>query len=161
MRLRAGDWLLLVSALALLVLLVLDWFSAESAGTAAPETSGWSSLGWFVVALLVVTIALALVTVALLAAGAGDALNLKPAVVLAVLAPLTFLVLAVRVLVAQPGLGAGLPDEAVAVELAGWLGLLAALLLAAGAWISLHDERTDARGREFTPPEPRPAPPAT
>ncbi len=164
MRFRVGDWLVLVSALALLVLLFLDWFSAGDAagpGRAALETSGWSSLGWFAVALVVVTIALALATVALLVAGSDDAVNLRPAVVLVVLAPLTFLVLAVRVLLFQPDLDAGLANDAVCVALAGWLGLLAALVLAAGAWVSLHDERTDAPGREFTPPEPRPAPPAT
>ena len=40
------------------------------------------------------------------------------------------------------------------------LGLLAALVLALGGWWAIKDDRTDAPESAYTPPEPRPAPPA-
>jgi hypothetical protein len=59
------------------------------------------------------------------------------------------------VLVFQPG-----PNEFVGVRYGAWLGLLAALTLAVGGWWATKDDRTDAPESAYTPPEPRPAPPA-
>jgi hypothetical protein len=167
MSLRPGDLLLALGAVGLLVLLFLDWFTAQAVvvsrlGVAAGtlSTTGWGALGWFAVLVVALMIALALLVVVLLAAGAADGWNLPPAVVLVVLSPLTLLLLVVRVLWAQPGLGAGLPNGAVDVTTAGWLGLLAALALVLGSWWSIHDERRGVRSRQVPPAPARPAPPA-
>ena len=63
-------------------------------------------------------------------------------------------VLALRVLVFQPG-----PNELTTVSYGAYLGLLAALLVAIGGWWTLKDDRTDAPESAYAPPAPRPAPP--
>jgi hypothetical protein len=168
-RLRAGEWLAAAGAVALTAALFLDWFEpqvrvrvTEISGrlvTADPGVSGWASLGWPVVLLLVATIALA---VWLTVATAGDAsvgTQVMAGVLLSALVPLALLVVLARVTVAQPGLDAGLPDAAVRVEAGAYVGLAALALIAAGAWRSIADERTGAPESAYTPPPPRPAPP--
>ena len=66
--------------------------------------------------------------------------------------------LVIRV-ITKPDLGAGLPDKAVTIEPAAYVGLVFCLAIALGAWVALKDERTDAPESAYTPPEPRPAPP--
>ena len=71
---------------------------------------------------------------------------------------LIFVVLVVRVAL-QPGLGLGLPNRPVLVEAPAYAGLLFALLIPVGGFLSLSVERTDtAEARAFTPPPARPAP---
>ena len=83
------------------------------------------------------------------------------AAVLSVVAALVALpATALRVLVAQPDLGAGLADDEVGVAVAGYLGLLALSAMLAGAWLAMADERTTAPESAYTPPPARPAPPA-
>jgi len=65
-------------------------------------------------------------------------------------------VLVLRTLLFQPG-----PNEFIGTRYGAWLGLLAALVLAIGGWWAIKDERTEAPESAYTPPEPRPAPPAT
>jgi hypothetical protein len=67
-------------------------------------------------------------------------------------------VLVVRV-IDQPGLGHDVPNELISVRAPAYLGLLSAAALAAGAWRSIGDERTDAPESAYEPPPPRPAPP--
>jgi hypothetical protein len=76
-------------------------------------------------------------------------------VLTAAVGTLAFVVLALRALVFQPG-----PDDVVVVRHGAHLGLLAAAILALGGWLSIKDERTDAPESAYTPPEPRPPPPA-
>jgi len=143
-RLRPGDWLVLLGAVAVPATLALDWFD--------PARSGYDALGWFAVALLVLIAALGLALVLLIAAGARDAVNLPPAVFLAALTPFVFLITLVVVLLK--------PGDATAVAAGGWLGLLAIAVLSIGAWRSIGDERTDQRSRQVPLPPARPAPPA-
>ena len=75
-----------------------------------------------------------------------------------VLTLITLLVALVRVLITQPALGLGLGNDAVSVQVAGYLGLLALAVIGAGAWIAIGDERTDAPDSAYTPPPPRPVP---
>ena len=89
----------------------------------------------------------------------GDWANLPPGVALFALAPLTLIVLLAVVLL-QPGLGYGLPNDAVAITTAGRVGVGCMALLTISALASIHDERRGTAGREFTPPAARPAPPA-
>ncbi len=140
-RLRTGEWTALGAAAALLVLLFLPWFDGRI---------GWTSLGWLMIALLLVSMAGA-VWVAVTTAE-GVLTRIMPALVITTtLASLTFVVLLVRVLAFAPG----------SREIAAFLGMLMALALAGGAGHALADERTDAPESAYTPPAPRPAPPAT
>lgn len=143
-RMRRSDWCLLVSALAVPLTLSLDWFS--------PAATGWSSLGWALVALIVLTAGLGLATVVLIAAGTRDAVNVPPAVVLMALAPFTLLVTLVVTLL-KPGDATGLESGALA-------GIVALGALKASAWYSMRDERLDQPARQVEPPPARPAPPA-
>jgi hypothetical protein len=158
-HLRRAEWAVLVGAAGLLVTLFLDWYEGPAGTALAPNTSGWSSLGWFTVMLLVICIVAGLLLCALIAADAVDAFTLPPGVTLAMVGVPALLVL-LLVLLFQPGLGTGLPNEAVTLQPAGWIGTACAVLLVAGGLLSLHDERTTGADRAFTPPTPRPAPPA-
>ena len=166
-RLRAAEWAVLVGAGGLLVSLFLDWYALDSpilerSGVGARldlNTTGWSALGWVMILLLVVCIVAGLLLVGLIASEAGDAYVLPPSVVLGTLGPPTLVIL-LLVVVFQPGLGAGLPNELVALEPAGWAGIACAILLVAGGLLSLRDERTTGPDRLFDPPPARPAPPA-
>ena len=140
-RLRKGEWIAVAGAVALLVLLFLPWFDGRI---------GWTSLGWLMIALLVLCLAgaawIAVTTVD------GVLTRIMPALVITTtLGAITVLVLLLRVLAFPPG----------DTETAGYLGLVAMALIPAGAFVALADERTDAPESAYTPPAPRPAPPAT
>ena len=163
-RLRAGEWLAAAGAVALAVVLFLEWFEerlparvTETAGRFVredPGASGWSSLGWLMVALLVVVIALAAWLVATTASDAPVSQPVMAAVLLSALGPVALLALVVRVAIAQPG-----ADQLVETEPGAYLGIAALAVLVAGAWRSIADERTGAPESAYTPPSPRPAPP--
>jgi hypothetical protein len=164
-RLRAGEWTAAAGAAGLLVALFLPWFGIELPGPAGNlvdaglvdegGTSGWSNLGWVTIALALAAIGCA----AWLAAATALARPVAQQVAAGVLTPtagtLALLALALRALVFQPG-----PNDLVVVRYGAWLGLLAALALTVGGWLAIKDERTDAPESAYTPPEPRPAPPA-
>jgi hypothetical protein len=144
-RLRAGEWVAAISAVGLFVTLFFDWFGASS---------GWSSLGWLMDVLLCVSMlggaALAYMTVRQTApawpVGAG--------VLTWTLGGLIWLVLLVRVTIAQPG-----TDALVSVQAPAYLGLLFALLIPVGAFLSIRDERTHTpEALAYAPPPPRTAP---
>ncbi|CAB4940081.1 unannotated protein [freshwater metagenome] len=151
--LRAPDVVLLVSAIALLVVLSLDWF----AGPPGASTTGWSSLGWLAVALVAGCALLGLVLVAMLATGVCDRVNLHVAVALAALAPLAFIVLVLVVLL-QPGLGLGLSNAAVEIRWPACAGIVAFAALTVAAWWSLHADGPVPLDRGGVEPELRPAP---
>lgn len=152
-RIRAGEALTAIGAIALFVLLFADWFKGGGV-----SRSGWSSLGWALVVLLVVVIVVALVVVASTVARAKPAIIVGSAVMAAALGIVTLLVALIRVLITQPDLDLGLGNDAVGIQAAGYLGLLALALTAAGAWITLADERTGSPESAYTPPPPRPVP---
>lgn len=140
-RLRKGEWLALGGAAALLVLLFLPWFDGRI---------GWTSLGWFMIVLLLLSIAGAVWIAATTVEGILT--RIMPALVITTtISALTLLILFLRVLAFPPG------DAGVDA----WLGVLAAAVLFAGAGIAIADERTDAPESAYTPPAPRPTPPAT
>lgn len=143
-RLRPGDLLVLLGALAVPLTLLLDWFE--------PARSGFDALGWPLVALLLLVAGLGLLLVLLIGVGARDAVNLPPAVFLAALTPPALLITLVVVLLK--------PGDATGIAAGGWLGLLALAVLTAGAWRSIGDERTDQAARQVPLPPARPAPPA-
>jgi hypothetical protein len=162
-RLRAGEWTAAVGAAGLLVALFLPWFGVEIPGPAgnvvnpllAEEdgASGWSTLGWLVIVIALAAIGCAAWLAFANAAGRPVAQAVAASVLTATAGTFAFVVLALRVLVFQPG-----PNDLVVVRYGAWLGLLAALILAVGGWWATKDERTDAPESAYTPPEPRPPP---
>jgi hypothetical protein len=165
-RLRAGEWTAVAGAAALLVTLFLPWLRlelpapADSTGAANLvrvfgdlDSSGWDSLGWFVLVLALAAIGCAAWLAIANATGRPVAQAVAASVLTATAGTLAFVVVALRALVFQPG-----PNEIVVLRYGAWLGLLAALVLAVGGWWALKDERTDAPESAYRPPEPRPPP---
>jgi hypothetical protein len=164
-RLRTGEWLAAAGAVALVVVLFLDWFeeqppspgrnlAAPVLAIGDPSATGWASLGWLLVAALVAVVGLAFWLVAGTASDAPVGQPVTAAVLLSALAPVVLLAVTVRVAVAQPG-----DDTVVAARLPAYLGLAALALVVAGAWRAIADERTGAPDSAYTPPPARPAPP--
>jgi hypothetical protein len=165
-RIRTGERLMLGGAVALVVIPSLDWFflSTPDARLGQHE-SGWRSLGWPITLLLVVAIGTSLAAVLTTAAQRAPAWPIVLTVFAFVFSALGTLAIAVR-LVAQPGLGVDAGNADVDLEPAAFAGLAAAAIMAAGAWIGMVDERTDAPEAIEQTEEvlrvrgaPRPAPP--
>ena len=166
-RLRTGEWVAALGAAGLFISLFLNWFSVDgqSAGwlayAPAPDgvhLSGWGSLGWLMDLLLGVAIfggaSLSYMTVK----RTSPAWPVGSGVLTMVLGSVIFVILAIRV-ATQPGLGLGLSNTPVLVEAPAYLGLLCALLIPLGAFLSLKDERTDSpEARAYTAPPARSAP---
>jgi hypothetical protein len=162
-RMRAGEWIAGAGAVALLVLMFFDWFAVSFkslpgglhgvvVGDAA--ASGWSSLGWFMDVLVGIAIFGGLALSYMTVKRASPAWPVGAGVLTWILGSLIFLILLVRVTIAQPSV-----DELVSVQAPGYLGLVAALLIPVGAFLSIRDERTQsAEARAYTPPPPRSVP---
>ena len=153
-RLRAGEWIAVAGAGALLVTLFLPWFGVAHIDSTGSWGSGWDALGWLVIAFALGAIGCAAWLAIANATGGPVAQSVAASVLTATAGTLALVALALRALVFQPG-----PNELIVLRYGAWLGLLAAVALAVGGWRALQDERTDARESAYTPPEPRPAPP--
>lgn len=144
-RLRSGEIIAAVAAVGLLVVLGADWFELRSRVAVVGATStGYASLGWFADALLIFA---ALSCLALAATTVFERAPVTPVGVQTVTVVATFIGLicvALR-LVFQPGLGVGADDTSVDLLPGAYLGLLFSLLMFAGAWRSIGDERTSSR----------------
>jgi uncharacterized integral membrane protein len=168
-RLRSGELLAGAGAVALFVVMFFDWFMPEiqprvtetSGRIVGPELhlSGWTSLGFLLVLLLLVALVLAMWLAASTLFAATVSQPVAAGVLLTAVGGVALVALVLRVTVLQPGLGVGEPDDLVAVQWPAYAGLAAMALIVAGAWRSMADERTDAPESAYTPPEPRPAPP--
>ena len=168
-RLRSGELVAGAGAVALFVLMFFDWFLPEvrarvvetSGRVVGPELhlSGWTSLGWALLVLVLVVLVLALWLAASTLFAATVSQPVAAGVLLSAVGTIALVVLLVRVTIAQPGLGVGAPDAAVAVQLPAYLGLVAMAAIVAGGWLSMADERTGAPESEYPPPPARPAPP--
>jgi hypothetical protein len=128
-RLRTGELLAGVSAVALLALLFADWFGGES---------GWETMTVARV-VLVATVLMALTLVVLTVTARPVAMPVAAGVTTVGLAALAVLLVVYRVVVNEPG-----PNAAVDLDPGAYLGLAAVLGIAAGAWRSMGDERTQA-----------------
>lgn len=151
-RLRRGEYVALVGAIGLFVVMFVDWYDINSENFAPPRIvtstldlhqSGWASVGWFAAASVV--LALAVCGYWLLATVTHDspALPVAAEVVTIGLGLIASISLLSR-LVFQPGLGIGLPNEAVDLLVTAYLGPLFAVVLTVGAWLATADERTEA-----------------
>jgi hypothetical protein len=168
-RLRSGEILAGAGAVALFVLLFLDWFQPElrprvvetSGRVVGPELhlSGWTSLGFVMLVMLLVVIVLALWLAASTVFASSVSQPVAAGVLLSAVSLVVFVALVVRVTILQPGLGVGLPDEGVEVRLPAYLGIAAMAVIVIGGWRSMADERTDAPESAYEPPPARPAPP--
>jgi hypothetical protein len=184
-RLRAGEALAGAGALLLTVMLFLDWARPEARVRTAPGVelstplqtaanrvvgsfvsqfaeSGWSAIGWLLVFVLLVAIAGAVTLVVL-------TLTERDTPVLAVVTAVTTtgwsafaaIVLLLRLTLFQPGLVYGWSNQDVNILAPAWLGLLGLVMIAAGGWLTLRDDR-QASPLSVPPEVPvRPAPPAT
>ena len=167
-RLRSGETIALAGAIALALLLALDWFflSTPDARVGAHE-SGIRALGWFATILMLGAIVVALGLAFFTVTQRAVAVPVMLAVFTTVLGFAAVVAIAVR-LVAQPGLGVGAGNTDVEIELPAYLGLLAAIAIAFGGWRSMADERTDSKESIEQTEDvlrvrgaPRPAPPRT
>ncbi|MBB4663715.1 hypothetical protein [Conexibacter arvalis] len=142
-RLRRGEWIAGAGGVLLLVSLFLfDWYGASAdlgnGFSFSVGANGWethSILRWLMLLTIVAGVALWLLT----ATQPTDAIPLSAAVVTVVVAGITTLCLAWRVLVNEPG-----PNALIEVKAGAWIGLVAAALVVVGAWLSMRDE--DRRG---------------
>jgi hypothetical protein len=167
-RLRSGETLAALAAIALAGLLALDWFflSTPDARIGAHE-SGIRALGWPIEVLLILTILSALALAFLTVTNRAPGVPVMLSVVTTCLGVIATIAIAVR-LVAQPGLGVEAGNADVEIELPAWLGLIAAAGIALGGWRTMADERTHTKeSLEQTEDvlrvrgAPRPAPPRT
>lgn len=141
-RLRRGEVIVGASGLVLLAsLFLLKWFGLSGAllrlakgfGTSSSVT-GWNSLShvrW----LTLVTIIVALLLVVFQAGKRSPAVPVSLSVITFVLALVNALALIYRVLISLPG-----PDSAFHRKLGAWIGLVAALALVAGGYLSIRQE---------------------
>lgn len=150
-RLRLGELLSGVAAVALLATLFLDWNrggGSPEMGAGVTTESGWSSLGIVMLLLLLIAIGLALALVFTTAGKRPAAIPVGAAVLTTGVGIVVTIVLAIRVLF--------LDDSLVAA----YLGLAFMLLIPVGSWIAMADERTDAPYSAAPDLPRRPAPPA-
>jgi hypothetical protein len=147
-RLRFGEKLAALSALALFGFLFLDWFGL--AGTRG--VAGWDSLGWLALALCVLAIAAGLVLPFVVAFYESPVLPVLTAIVTVLLGGLAAIAVIAEGIF-QPG------DSATTIVLSGyWLGLIAAAGIARGGFLSMREEYLP--GVAVKEVEVRPAPPA-
>jgi hypothetical protein len=132
-RLRAGEWIVGVSGLVLLVALFLPWYGEDGG-----SRTGWESLG-------ALDIVLALVALAALAVPVVTAIQRVPAVPLAYesLTTLVGMVAVVLVLIRV----INMPDWASEREWGLWVALAATLGTVIGGLIAMRDERLSPDGR--------------
>ena len=144
-RLRSGERLALVSAVALAVLLGLNWFYlSQPEAVVGQHESGIRALGWFAALLLIAAIACGLALAFFTLTQRATALPIIFSVLTFASGFLATLVVLLRLLVWQPHLGVDASRGDVDVELWGYLGLFAVLGLTAGGWMAILDERTDS-----------------
>jgi drug/metabolite transporter (DMT)-like permease len=143
-RIRYGEKWAGLSALALVGFLFLDWFGVTGGPGQKPGwtayahvldgSTGWDTLGWLALALCLIAMLLGLAVPLAYARSESPALPELTAVLCCFAGILAVIALLVQVIF-QPG-----PDELVRVESGWWLGLLAALGIARGGYLSMHDE---------------------
>jgi hypothetical protein len=171
-RLRAGEWVAAVGAVGLFVVLFFDWFAVSiehppsGSGVlnllhqmSAGSLSGWSSLGWFMDLLLCIAIVGGLSLSYMTVKRTSPAWPVGAAVLTVGLGAAIALALSLRLLDLAGDSSLGSVKIAIGVQLPAYLGLLFAILIPLGGFLSLKDERTDSpEARAYTPPAARPAP---
>jgi uncharacterized membrane protein len=147
-RLRDGEWIAGAGGVALLASMFLHWYGIDVRIVAFEQTA-WEAFG-------VLDVVLALLALVPLALVFTQATRRSPSIpvafsVLTTLAGALAVLLILYRVVNQPG-----PNEIVDVQPGAWLGLLAALIVAAGGWRSMRVEPIP--GAPMPPVEDLPAP---
>jgi len=166
-RIRYGEKWAGISALVLFGVMFTDWFSQSAVVQGSSKSSdgntlgfvnviaggsasGWDSLGWLALALVVLTIAAGIALPLAFATHESPVLPQAIAVCTLLIGCVAGIALLVQVIF-QPG-----PDELVSVQSGWWLGFLATLGVARGGYLSMHDEYL--QGVAMPDIEVRPAP---
>jgi len=134
-RLRAGEWLAGVAGLGMLIALALPWYG---------DASGFESLS--VIDILLVLVALLALSLPVLQATQGSPALPVAAAVLSVAFGFIGVLLVLFRLIDEP-------RDGYEVAFGAWLGLVAALGITAGGWVSIANERAPG-----VPPGPGPEP---
>jgi len=140
-RLRLGELLALAGAVCVIVSMWLPWYE-----NAAGKLSGWNTFGP-ALALLLAAAAAALALVVSTITERSTALPVAAAVWSTLFGIVAVISAVVRVLER--------PEHATALCSGAWLALAGAILMLAGSWQSLRDERASL----YEPAEPLPLPP--
>jgi hypothetical protein len=166
-RLRVGEWVAAAGAVGLFAMLFLNWFSIDG-GTVEGRyfghgldvhLSGWGNLGWFMDLLLCASILGGLSLSYMTVKRTSPAWPVGAAVLTVGLGAAIAVALALRLLDLAGDTSLGPVKIAVGVQLPAYLGLLCAILIPLGGFLSLRDERTDSpEARAYTPPPARTAP---
>jgi 4-amino-4-deoxy-L-arabinose transferase-like glycosyltransferase len=141
-RLRLGELTALAGAACVVVSLTLPWYES-----AAGRLSAWDTFGG-ALALLIAATAAALGLVASTIAERGPALPVAAAVWSTLLGLAATIAAVVRVLER--------PEHASTLRAGAWLALAGAILMLAGSWQSLRDERASLHEPAQPPPQPPP-----
>jgi hypothetical protein len=142
-RLRLGELIALAGAICVIVALTLPWYEGLEGNLDA-----WGTFGLGVL-LLMIAAAAALVLVLATLTERSTALPVAAAVWSVLFGLLGTIAAVVRVLER--------PHHAISLCAGAWLALAGAVLILAGSWLSLRDERTGL----YPPAEPEPRKPAS
>jgi len=142
-RLRVGELLALAGAACVIASLFLRWYE-----TPTGSLDAWSTFGPAVV-LLMLGAGAALVLVAATLTERSTALPVAAAVWTFAFGLVAVIAALVRVIER--------PDHATSLCAGAWLALAGAVLILAGAWQSMRDERTSLYEPAAPPPRPPPA----
>ena len=107
---------------------------ADRLGVSKPSVNAWhshSDLRW----LMLLTVIIALGVVFLAASNRKLTMPVSPSVILTLLAGLTTILVAYRVIINNPG-----PDSVIDTKIGAWLGLISLIAITAGAYMSMRDE---------------------
>jgi hypothetical protein len=166
-RLRTGELIAAVSAVALLIIMfAFSWYGLEDAPAGTGGLNAWESYG-FIDIILFVTIVVAIGLAIATAMAQTVALPVAASAVTAGLGILSTLLILFRI-IATPDLGgefAGVDFEIeTSVKIGAFLGLIAAAGIAYGGWRAMQEEGTSFSGEADRAPgggEPPPPPPPT
>jgi len=143
-RLRLGEWIATVGAVALAIFSFLPWFQGPDGNLTA-----WDSFGVVDVLIILVVVSALTLTVTTLTERT-TALPVASAVWTTLFAIVAFVGILLRVLIK--------PSGATGHCAGSWLALLASALIVIGAWLSMRDDRIGRYEPDHTPS--RAAPPA-
>jgi hypothetical protein len=150
-RLHTGELVAGAAALLLAVVMFLGWYEpTDLFGDTGVSFSAWQSFSVIDV-ILGLTILAAFALVGLTLTQRTAALPVTAAVIVTALGFLATLLVLFRVLIDQPGFGAGVPDVAIDNTIWAWVGLLCCLGILYGGYLTLRDESSRAADPQGPP----------
>jgi signal transduction histidine kinase len=148
-RVRFGDWVMALGGVAVLVVMLVDWYSIPelSLGDQSVGFNAWESFAVNDVILALAAV-MALAAFVLTASQPTAAVPLALASLATLVAVLAFVLVVIR-LIWTPDVTDGVFDAE--REAGAWLGLVATSLLAAGCLASIRDERLPRPDHQVEP----------